>query len=143
PLEPDVSKTIGCLRRMDGCKSTRAGGGRCILDSNWLSPLQELKLEPPLGVTPAEDVAARRTLVRLTAEMASFHYYSRTILELFQNTDTASRQRLINAAENNEGRALADLAHARQEFALTPYVAWESISAFRKDIGLADFPCPL
>ncbi len=142
PLEPDVSKTISSLRRMDGCASSRASGSACVLDDHWLSPLQELKADPRIS-TPAEDVADQRTLVRLTAEMASFHYYSRTLLELFQNTDDNLRHRLIATVEGNGGQALDDLAHARQDFALNPYVAWDRISAFREDNGLAPFDHPL
>jgi hypothetical protein len=90
------------------------------------------------------DLPELRTLQRLAVELLGYFYYCRTVLELFVPEDDKSIDRLVDAVDEGSGRILIQLARARQNFAVNPFVAWEQVSSLRsqQQIGLADFPVP-
>lgn len=77
------------------------------------------------------DLRAREIAV----EVATFDYYAATVLELFGTgdrfvafLDPSGSKEIATAAEE----VLESLAHARQQFSVSPWLAWESVSAVRE-----------
>jgi hypothetical protein len=141
PVEPDVSAVLRAIQRLDRCDPPTQRRTPCLLDSNWLDPITEL--DRILHVDQPGDIDERRTLLRLSVELVGYFYYSRTLLELFDVETNDAVDRLITIVDDDDGRTLDVLARARQNFAVNPFVAWEQVSDFRKDRGLAIFPLPL
>jgi hypothetical protein len=140
-VEPAVSSVLRAFQKLDSCMDSQAGQGPCLLDASWLNSFK--KLEPLLSAQASQDVAERRTLLRLTQELLGYFYYCRTLLELFTVDSVPSVDRLAAAVEDNDGRALNELARARQDFAVNPFLAWEQVSALRKQLGLKAYALPV
>ena len=144
-VEPAVSSTLRALHWLDDCTPTGPRRVPCLLDDVWLAPV--LSLEPILPRIEGErddDLAERRTLLRLTVELVGYFYYSRTLLELFDTGSDQAVDRLIAAVDSDDGAALGELVRARQNFAVNPFLAWAEVSGFRArpGIGLPAFELP-
>jgi hypothetical protein len=144
-VEPAVSDVLRAINRLDECAPPAPRRGACLLDDEWLAPV--LALEPVLPRIEGErddDLAERRTLLRLTVELVGYFYYCRTLLEFFDVGSEESVDRLIAAVDDPEGRALGKLVRARQNFAVNPFVAWGLVTDFRtrKEIRLQPFELP-
>lgn len=91
---------------------------------------ESLRDDPHNGSgVPAE---VRAGLTRLCLELATYHYYCATLMRFFDADLTEER---LRTAEDATGQASIDqLARARQAFAVSPRVAWSTISTFRQAI---------
>ncbi|MFI8832798.1 hypothetical protein ACIGPN_17425 [Streptomyces afghaniensis] len=141
PLEPAVSVFLTGLQEVDLCSPKSAQNGECrLLTQNWLDPVNRAASKIPPS-NSSEDLAARRNLLRLSAELLTLLYYNRTLLEFIriENDDIP----FMETIEKEHGRSLDALARARQDFGLNPYIAWGEISAFRDERMRTSFEQPL
>jgi hypothetical protein len=81
------------------------------------------------------DAEARLKLTSLRLELASYYYYCATLMQFF-NTDLTEK-RLKAAEEATDDTGIAQLARARQAFAISPQVTWSMSSAFRHAHGMS------
>lgn len=139
-IEPDVSALLRCLHRLDVCEPAGPRQRPCLLDDSWLDALG--KLSPLLTSDDTNDLGERRELLRLTVELVGYFYYCRTLLEVFDVDTESSVDWLIEVATSDNGHALDDLARARQNFAVNPFVAWEQLTLLRDTSALRSFTLP-
>ena len=85
----------------------------------------------PAATTPRTQLTARQTLFRLTRELCGYFYYAATVLEFFHEHLDEQQVRDV-AAEEAGDRSIELLATSRQQFAISPRLAWESVSKFRE-----------
>jgi hypothetical protein len=142
-LEPESSAVLRALHLLDHCKPGGKRDTPCLLDPNWLDPLDALgeQLLMPGGAAPA-DLTDRRTLRRLAMELVGYHYYSRTLLELFVLETDEGPDRLIRVIDDEHGRVLDQLSRARLDFMLNPYLAWAAVTRCRESLDLDPFDPP-
>jgi hypothetical protein len=105
------------------------------------------------GLVPAAgDGDADRRLMALALELMSYSYYAATVLEFFGD-ERALRRFLVSDADPNDlsarnelpaiaADALATLARARQQFAMSPALVTAEVTAFRAAAGLAPWTLP-
>jgi hypothetical protein len=139
-VEPHVSDALRCFQSLDKCAP---GGPRrvpCLLDENWLEGLEQLN--PILMADDSDDVSDRRELLRLTVELVGYFYYCRTLLELFDASTDDGVNRLMAAVNQDDGLAVDELARARQNFAVNPFVAWDQVCRLRTAQRLQPFDLP-
>ena len=142
-VEPHVSDALRCFQSLDKCAP---GGPRrvpCLLDDNWLKGLEQLN--PILLADDSDDVSDRRELLRLTVELVGYFFYCRTLLELFDASTDDGVDRLMAAVTQDDGLAVDELARARQNFAVNPFVAWDQVCRLRtaQQLEPFDLPTPL
>jgi hypothetical protein len=77
-----------------------------------------------------EAAEARAILSRLRLELATYLYYCATLTQFFDAELT--EERLKAAEEATDAAGIHQLARARQAFAVSPRVAWSTISTFRR-----------
>ncbi len=142
-LEPESSAVLRALGRLDTCPPAGPRARPCLLDDDWLAVVDALgtQLQAAEGAAPT-DVGDRRTLRRLGMELVGYHYYCRTLLELFVVTEDDALDRLVRAIEAQQGRVLDLLARARQDFTLSPYLVWERVTECRELLGLRPYATP-
>jgi hypothetical protein len=75
-------------------------------------------------------------LPRQAADLAAYEYFCATVLEYFVEDRPEEDWRRIE----EEGHLLDGLAAARQAFAVSPWLAWSRVSAFRRQWDLAVLP---
>jgi hypothetical protein len=138
PLEPTVTFVLRALQDLDRC----ASGSQecCLLGQQWLVPL--MTLNPAVLKVEGDDVPHLRSLLRLAAELTAFQYYCRTLLETFLVTEDVHLNRLIEAGRHTGPGSLDQLSHARQEFSVNPFIAWDEVTTFRRAIGLDIYDIP-
>jgi hypothetical protein len=141
-IEPAASSLLRAFYEMDTCQPVGPRSKPCLLDDDWLVGFDQVHIFVPGDDSP--DLPELRTLQRLAVELLGYFYYCRTVLELFVPDDQKSVDRLVDAVDEGSGRILTQLARARQNFAVNPFVAWEQVSSLRSEqqIGLASFPVP-
>ncbi|WP_433383003.1 hypothetical protein ACQPZX_20165 [Actinoplanes sp. CA-142083] len=136
-LEPESSAVLRALGRIDACPLDGPRTSPCLLDDDWLCSIEKLgaQLQASAGDAPT-DLSDRRLLRRLAMELVGYHYYCRTLLELFVVTEDADLRRLERVIDDENGVTLSHLARARQSFMLNPYVAWDAVTECRDNLGL-------
>jgi hypothetical protein len=139
-VEPHVSDALRCFQNLDKCEQDGARRVPCLLDEDWLKGLEQLS--PILMADDSNDVSDRRELLRLTVELVGYFYYCRTLLELFDASTEEGVNRLMAAVNQRDGHAVDELARARQNFAVNPFVAWDQVRTFRTSQSLQPFPLP-
>ncbi|GIF69650.1 hypothetical protein Ais01nite_76850 [Asanoa ishikariensis] len=132
-IEPDVSRLLRIFQELDRCVPGASAGGACFLRDDWLAGVGMLE---PILEPAAPDQAKRSELLRLSAELLGYFYYCRTLVELFRVKADPEVDQLIEAETRDHGQALDDLVHARQTFAVNPFLAWQQLSAVRTSLGL-------
>jgi hypothetical protein len=139
-VEPDVSAALRCFQRLDVCEPAGPRRNPCLLDEDWLREVKQLN--PIVSAENSDDVPERRQLLRLTVELIGYFYYCRTLLELFDVSTDQGVDRLMAAVNEDDGRTVDELARARQNFAVNPFVAWEQVSRLRTTQSLRHFDLP-
>lgn len=111
-------------RFLDAVQATRADvTPEALLNASY-ALVQDGEHDPQ---DEAAETHSRLALLRL--ELAAYHYYCATLTRFFSNDLTEAR---LKAAEEATGDASIDqLARARQAFAVSPRVAWSTVSTFR------------
>ena len=148
PVEPAVTSVLRALQDLDHCAvdrdsrwATTIGSGgrkRCVTSRDWLTPFVQLEASTPVG----DDMQHFRSLLRMTAELAVASYYCRTLLEMFLVEEDDQLERLISAGSTTGTGSLDQLAQARQDFSINPFIAWEEVSIFRKANRMLAFGMP-
>ncbi|RLK62083.1 hypothetical protein CLV68_2636 [Actinokineospora cianjurensis] len=87
----------------------------------------------------APSAVGQGPLARLVEELTCYLYYAATVLEFF---DTTAGPRPWTAGPPDAPGDLARLARAREAFAVSTRVAWESISRFRTAWAMEPDPYP-
>jgi hypothetical protein len=132
-LEPEVSQMLRWSTVLTAT-STEGLLRQCIPSITVQTPVSAAKLSD-------EEVAARRSVVRLATELAVFAYYCATLLELFNDKLDRNRLQWAEAAAS-EPRSLDRLAECRQTFAINTPLAWERLSEFRNAWGMQVLALP-
>jgi hypothetical protein len=115
-------------RFLDAVETTRAAATPEALLAASRTLVESSRDDPQDGTGEAAEARAR--LTRLCLELATYHYYCATLMRLFEADLTEGH---LRAAEDPTGQASIDqLARARQAFAVSPRVAWSTVSAFRQ-----------
>ena len=116
---------------LDTIQATRAATTSDTLLAACRRLAQEAQDDSPDADGAAE---VRLNLARLRFDLAAYYYYSATLMQFF-NADLTEKR--LKAAEEATGdTSIAQLARARQAFAVSPQVTWSMSSAFRRAYGM-------
>jgi len=133
-LEPEVSQFLEKLYQMD----TDAISKQVLLKTvEDLLTFRATSLSPPSQPDQdKESTASRKDLKDLSDELATYIYFSETLLEFFNNS---LEEKQLRAAEG-KGK-LDKLARARQALAIDPSITRALLNDFRRGqkIGVPDF----
>ena len=134
-LEPELSD---CLAWIQTISQSEMSAGVLLKHCESFS----LQIGQSLTLTDGREKIddERQQMLTLAFELVAFHYYSATVLELFDDALVEGRYRELTAA--GEGCPMEQLTRSRQAFGLNARIAWEQVSSARAGAVLdtVDFP---
>jgi hypothetical protein len=126
-FEPDVGQFLLVCTNL---RRARQGAGELWDLIGRVVPSPESRAH----TEPAAEPAVR--LLKLIGELVCYLYYAATILEFFELSADENHWRTAVKGPD-EPTYLGQLAKAREAFATSTHVAWESITRFRKAWGMS------
>lgn len=122
---------LATVRRSQGAQAIAA-----LSELKRAGPSTEMLGRIPPIAGPSTEAQGDQEPVETILELMSYDYFATTLIDVFDASLDATRMR--EAEEEAEtGGTLLQLAIARQDFALGALPAWQRISEFRGDWGLA------